>query len=153
MFFFNVDPSRLSKSFFSKITDMSGFFKVSTPSNLLLLEYASKNQYFRPCRWTLKDQKFQRVLWALTCLVFQTDIFKALLASFSFKLSCRSFLLEADYSFLNMKKFQNYIKIGSVIDRGWQNAISIEILDFPFFFLENYTFDFSIKVWIDGDVF
>ena len=43
------------------------------------------------------------------------------------KMSIDLFLLEANYSFLNIKEIDVYIRIGFLIDEVWQSGISIEM--------------------------
>ena len=65
-----------------------------------------------------------------------------------------SFSLEADYSFLNIKKIVCYIKTGNQIDQKWQIAIGIDIFWYSSLSYSKPTlFDVSIKVGIDGDIF
>ena len=102
-------------SILSESTDLSLFFEVSSWSFLFLLEHS---------------QKYQKVLLIVTCFVVQTYVFQPNLLHFSVKMSIESFLLETDYSFLNIKEIVFYIRLGIPIDQIWQSVISIEISRF-----------------------
>ena len=64
--------------------------------------------------------------WYWHASLFQL-IFLALPASFCVKMSIDSFSIEADYSFLNIKEFVLYIRIGILIDRNRPSAIFVQI--------------------------
>ena len=82
---------------------------------------------FRPFGRILRDEKCQKMLLVLTCFAFQTRLFYPYLLRFSIKMSFDSFLLEADFSFLIIKEFVFYIRIGIAIDQIWQSVINFEL--------------------------
>ena len=80
----------------------------------------------RSCSGIPEDQKRQKVVLVLTCFLIQT--FLGLPASFFPQITIDSFLLEADYLFLNLEEFVLYIRIRIVIGKM---LLVLRNLDFP----------------------
>ena len=82
------------------------------------------------------------------CLFSHASLFKLIFLQFylllsSIKASIDTFLLEADYSFLNFMKFFFYIGIGVLLNKKCQKCVyHWDISIFQLILLENYRFEF-----------
>ena len=107
---------------------------------------------FRPNSGILEDQSNQKGLMFWRASKFQLIFRKLYLLPFSFKVLLDCFLLEVEYSFLNIKK--NFFSTPEMESRLPQNArsvISMEISWYPkSAFSKTTELNFSTKVSIDG---
>ena len=111
-----------------------------------------KSVTFHLCTGILSDQNWQKVLLVLTCLDNQSYFF--CLLHFSFNVSIDRFLLEADCWFLKLSNWNFTSNVESWMTISGKSSFSVELS-----WHSNSTFSkttilmWSIKVWIDGDIF
>ena len=96
--------------------------------------------------WNADRPKCQKELLVSTCH-FLVQLY---LLIFSVKVSIDRFFVETYFSFLNSMIFVLYIGTGILIGKQWQKCDQYKLISiFQLKLLENYSFEFSIKVWIE----
>ena len=92
------------------------------------MEYAIKNQGFSSILWNSEEIERSESAASLDMLGYSNSCFNQLYVfHFPVEKSIDSFLLAAEYSFLNIKENVFYVRIGLPIDETWQSVDSIEI--------------------------